>query len=127
MGRFNSVLAKMRKYIAILIITLVGLTSCTGNRPDRIWPFAPDPTDPIHALLQQKVDVDFKDSSIEDVITYLRMITGINMLVTPRVMASPPMPVNITLKNVRLGTVILYIQQQTGTKIVRGCPKTIVS
>ena len=103
------------KYSIVVVVLL--LCSCGEKRVERILPFAPDPSAPIHRILQQHVTVNFKDADIEDVIAYIRQVSGMGMMVTPRVSAAQPTTITLKLNDVRLGTVILFVQQITNYKI----------
>ena len=103
------------KIMTLFVVLL--LCSCGETRVERIWPFAPDPSAPIHRILQQKVSVDFKDADIEDVIRYLAQVSGMGLVVTPRVSANQPVPITLKLSDVKLGTVILFVQQISGYKV----------
>lgn len=74
------------------------------------------PTGAMAARLNQRVTVDFKDASIDNVVDFLRSVSGANMVVAPAVTAAGT---SITLKatNMSLGNVLHWVTKMTDTHI----------
>ena len=96
------------KYILLAIIC-AALISCSP-RIERVWPFLPDPNVQLNEYLQKIISVDYQDMDIAEVVEDLRVKSNINIVVAMHVSISGPIPITLKLTNVRVGTVLLFIQ-----------------
>jgi hypothetical protein len=74
------------------------------------------PTGAMAARLNQRITVDFKDASIDDVANFLRSVSGANLVIAPAVTASGT---TVTLKatSMSLGNVLHWVTKMTDTHI----------
>jgi len=67
--------------------------------------------------LEQRVTFDFQDQSLEDVIAFLRQVTGVNIVVAPQVLASGPGNVTLKVKDMRFRDALKWILELTTLKM----------
>ncbi|MBA2479071.1 MAG: hypothetical protein H0V44_00280 [Planctomycetes bacterium] len=63
--------------------------------------------------LDQRVTFDFQDQSFEDVVNFLRQVTGVNIVVAPEVMAASPPTVSLKAKDMKFGNALKLIMELT--------------
>ncbi|MBA3709152.1 MAG: hypothetical protein H0W83_10085, partial [Planctomycetes bacterium] len=73
-----------------------GVVAAVPVAPDADMPWRKTMAD----RLQQPVSCEFKEQSVEDIVSFLRQVTGCNIIVTPEVLAlKHPRTVTVTLKD----------------------------
>jgi type II secretory pathway component GspD/PulD (secretin) len=67
--------------------------------------------------LEQRITFEFQDTGLEDVINFLRQVTGTTIIVAPDVIAAGGGTVTLTLKDMRFGDALKWILQMTNLKM----------
>jgi type II secretory pathway component GspD/PulD (secretin) len=79
-----------------------------GNVRDEPWVAA------LHEKMNQRITFQFSDSSFEDVVTFLRQVTGTNIVIAPEVTAGGAVPpVTLQVKEMRFGDALRWILELT--------------
>ncbi len=73
----------------------------------------------LHDRLEQRVTFDFQDTPFEEVVTFLRQVTGTNIIVAPSVQAAKAGGGTVTLKvkDMRFGDALKWILELTSLKM----------
>jgi hypothetical protein len=67
----------------------------------------------VRDVLDRRIDVDFEGMAVQDVLIYIRELTGVNMALAPEVRADTT-PVSLHLKGVRIGEILDLALEPTG-------------
>ena len=70
----------------------------------------------MHDRLEQRVTFDFQDTPFEDVVGFLRQVTGVNIIVSPSVAAKGGSTVTLKVKDMRFGDSLKWIMELTSLK-----------
>jgi hypothetical protein len=68
---------------------------------------------PVRQALARRIDIDFEGVSVEDVLIYIREVTGVNMAIAPEVRLDT-MPVSLHLRNVRIEEILDLVLEPRG-------------
>lgn len=63
--------------------------------------------------LEQRITVDFQEQPFEEVIAFLRQVTGANIIVSPTALANSPPPVTLKVKDMKFGDALKWILELT--------------
>ncbi len=66
--------------------------------------------------LEQEITLDFQDTDLADVVSFLQRVTNANMVLDPRVAAAAPPPVTLRVERMKLRFVLDFIMKITGLK-----------
>lgn len=66
--------------------------------------------------LEQEITLDFQDTDLADVVSFLQRVTNANMVLDPRVTANAPPPVTLRVERMKLRFVLDFIMKITGLK-----------
>ncbi|MBN8524229.1 MAG: hypothetical protein J0M02_02710 [Planctomycetes bacterium] len=66
--------------------------------------------------LEQEITLDFQDTDLADVVSFLQRVTNANMVLDPRVLANAPPPVTLRVERMKLKFVLDFIMRITGLK-----------
>lgn len=66
--------------------------------------------------LEQEITLDFQDTDLADVVSFLQRVTNANMVLDPRVAAAAPPPVTLRVERMKLKFVLDFIMKITGLK-----------
>ena len=66
--------------------------------------------------LEQEITLDFQDTDLADVVSFLQRVTNANMVLDPRVAAAAPPPVTLRVERMKLRFVLDFIMRITGLK-----------
>jgi general secretion pathway protein D len=72
----------------------------------------------IQEQLEQEVHVEFADTSLEDVVTFLQRVTNVNIIIDPAVLTTSPPPVTLTVDHTPLKSVLDLIMRVTNLNYV---------
>jgi RNA polymerase sigma-70 factor, ECF subfamily len=68
----------------------------------------------VDAQLDQEVTLDFPDTGLKDITSFLTRITGLNMVIDPVAMAAAPPPVSLKVDHMKLRFVMTFIAKSCG-------------
>jgi hypothetical protein len=91
-----------------IFLSLLALAACVGSLQ------AADGYERMYRNLQKKVTVDFVDTKITDCIDLVGSITGVNIILHPRVRTANPV-VNLKVTDMDAATLIRWITELTDT------------
>jgi type II secretory pathway component GspD/PulD (secretin) len=63
--------------------------------------------------LEQRITVDFEERAFEEVVAFLRQVTGANIIVSPTALALNPPPVTLKVKDMKFGDALKWILELT--------------
>lgn len=66
--------------------------------------------------LEQEITLDFQDTDLADVVSFLQRVTNANMVLDPKVIAAAPPPVTLRVERMKLRFVLDFIMKITGLK-----------
>lgn len=66
--------------------------------------------------LEQEITLDFQDTDLADVVSFLQRVTNANMVLDPKVVAAAPPPVTLRVERMKLRFVLDFIMKITGLK-----------
>jgi len=66
--------------------------------------------------LEQEITLDFQDTDLADVVSFLQRVTNANMVLDPKVLAAAPPPVTLRVERMKLRFVLDFIMKITGLK-----------
>jgi tetratricopeptide (TPR) repeat protein len=66
--------------------------------------------------LEQEITLDFQDTDLADVVSFLQRVTNANMVLDPRVLAAAPPPVTLRVERMKLKFVLDFIMRITALK-----------
>jgi len=72
----------------------------------------------IKEQLEQEVHVEFSDTSLEDVVSFLQHITNVNIIIDPAVQAAQPPPVTLVVDHTKLKYVLDLVMKVTNLNYV---------
>jgi type II secretory pathway component GspD/PulD (secretin) len=71
----------------------------------------------LHERLNQRITFEFQDTALEDVINFLRQVTGTTIVVAPDVAAAGGGTVTLKVKDMRFGDALKWILELTNLKM----------
>ena len=71
----------------------------------------------LHERLNQRITFEFQDTALEDVINFLRQVTGTTIVVAPDVAAAGGGTVTLKVKDMRFGDALKWILELTSLKM----------
>ncbi len=66
--------------------------------------------------LEQEITLDFQDTDLADVVSFLQRVTNANIVLDPRVLAATPAPVTLRVERMKLKFVLDFVMKITGLK-----------
>lgn len=70
----------------------------------------------INNRLEQEITLDFQDTDIADVVSFLQQVTNANIVLDPRVLAATPPPITMRVERMKLRFVLDFISRITQLK-----------
>ncbi|MBA3707448.1 MAG: hypothetical protein H0W83_01355 [Planctomycetes bacterium] len=67
----------------------------------------------LSARLEERVSFEFQDQGFEEVVNFLRQVTGVNIVVAPEVIAANPPTVSLKAKDMKFGNALKLIMELT--------------